>query len=409
MLSGLPHDKSLRMAKFSHLGMSVGILGGGQLALMLADSAIQMGLKPVVLAESSDSPAAQVCPDVVFGSLGDEQALFRFFSQVDQVIFENEFVDCALLKRIASGFGTQFFPSLEALCEVQDKLNQKRLLSRLSIPTAEFYVLDFQQNLKTQLTAVLEKLGGSCVLKWSRQGYDGKGVLLVDQLNAKISAFCDQAKGKQSLVYAEKQIRFRRELAMIGVLSKTGEFLNYPLVISEQKEGVCSRVYGPAVSLGVSPQIEELAKDAVRRIGESLGIVGTFAVEFFLDVDENLWVNEIAPRVHNSGHFTQDACLTDQFENHWRAVLGIPLGGSFSSPGFAMLNFLGPENSLLDTQPMPEVSSRTVFHWYHKKGVLPRRKLGHLNGRVNSPSEIEALLKELDASYNQWSEELSHG
>ncbi len=377
-----------------------GILGGGQLSLMLVNAAHRMGLKPIVFTEDSHSPVAQIYSRIVYGSTEDVLALERFFSQVDYVLFENEFLDCLKLKAAVGAKKVSFYPSLEVIRILQNKLQQKELLKSLGIPSPRFLTF-------SNLQEVRKCFGGTCVLKWARMGYDGKGVYVLKNTEASLrlaEEFCKAAKKRGSIVYAESFVPFKRELALIGVCSTVGEFISYPLVISEQKDGICSRVYGPALSFGVKQEVQKLAQAYAQKIAFTLQVQGAFAIEFFETPEGELLVNEIAPRVHNSGHYTQNACPTDQFENHWRAVLGLPLGSHQPTSFFAMLNILGPDftptqgkRSLL---PFPGPSSH--LHWYHKGEVRPRRKLGHLNGTVTQAEEMDTLLEELEGSHQQW-------
>lgn len=407
---------------------AVGIIGGGQLALMLANAAVRMGLRPVILTESSWDPAARAHPNAILGSAQDAGALALLFSQTDRILMENEFLDCGTLRAVQAGVRApseipRFFPSLEAIEKLQDKLEQKKILKALDIPSAEFKVLN-SGGVKNQLKQILADWSktsdsrfpqGRCVLKWSRLGYDGKGVCFVDegQLNQsselrKIEAFCELGLSKGGRVFAERAVQFQRELAMIAVRSTTGEFVSYPLVISEQIGGVCGRVFGPATRFGVSIEQEKRAHQYAKALAEETDFVGAFALEFFETGTGELWVNEIAPRVHNSGHYTQDACATDQFENHLRATLGWPLGSpvesSETSPSFAMLNLLGPEGyaGSEDQGALPLPGPRSHLHWYGKREMKSGRKMGHLNGTIGSDEDIQALLGELDQCHQQW-------
>jgi 5-(carboxyamino)imidazole ribonucleotide synthase len=390
---------------------AVGILGGGQLALMLANAAVKMGLRPVFYTEDRESSVAQIYKDCVFGSVQNAPALHEFLGQVSRVVFENEFVDCNLLAEATKDRPNLFFPSLPTLALLQDKLQQKKCLSEWGIPTAEYFILD--NNLaaserKAELKNILLRLGGSAVLKWARMGYDGRGVLpIIDRAEDLIKAerFCQEATQANSLVYAERKIRFVRELAMIGVYSRQHEFLAYPLVVSEQKDGVCARVFGPASALSDSASQELRARGYVQKIAEATQLYGSFGVEFFETDKGDLLVNEIAPRVHNSGHYTQDACETDQFENHWRAVSGLSLGNVTSTPVFAMLNLLGPSSLSTGSSAelvLPKPSPRGHVHWYFKKVIRRGRKMGHLNGTAATVSELASLLTELQASCDDW-------
>ncbi len=385
----------------------VGIMGGGQLAFMLAHAAFRMGLKPIVLAEDAVSPAGKVFTDAIFGSPQDREALELFFTQATHIIFENEFVDCRLLREVAEGKGITFLPSLDAISRFQDKLEQKKILFELDIPTADYFILNFQESLKDQLSKIIWELGGSCVLKWSRMGYDGKGVLVVNDLQeslSRIESFVQEAQKKKSAVYAERKIQFKRELAMVSSYSTRGEFLSYPLVVSEQKNGICFQVTGPATQLGVSLSNEQRVESYMQKIAQSAQLIGSFAMELFETQQGELIVNEIAPRVHNSGHYTQNACATDQFENHWRAVLGMPLGQVQARSCFAMLNLLGPDFPVQSEKKgaLPSPGSRGHLHWYHKTEIRPGRKLGHLNAVAESMRDLGDIQRELMDCHDSW-------
>jgi 5-(carboxyamino)imidazole ribonucleotide synthase len=387
--------------------LKIGILGGGQLSLMLAEAAMKMGIETRILAEGPDAPVAQVFAHCTLGSVKDPASLRTFFSQVDLLIFENEFVNCEVLKGAARGLSVEFIPSLDTISQVQDKLTQKEWLGRLGVPSADYYELNPEYSLEAEVRACLEKFNGQCVLKWAKLGYDGKGVmpLASGKLDwVRIHSFVNSAKERRSRVFAERKISFKRELALVAVYSRNEEFHTYPLVISEQKEGICSLVYGPAVALGVDQRLEQQACHYAKSLAKALSLYGSFAIEFF-ETDENeILVNEIAPRIHNSGHYTQDACATDQFENHLRAVLGVPIGSVQHSPGFAMLNVLGPKAPLGEEglTALPKPSSNTYLHWYRKKQILPGRKLGHLNGIADATRELPQLIEELKVIEQDW-------
>jgi 5-(carboxyamino)imidazole ribonucleotide synthase len=256
----------------------------------------------------------------------------------------------------------------------------------------------------------MDELRGDCVFKWSKYGYDGKGTLIVskDQQSAsalEITEFCDRALERGAGVYAEKKMNFKRELAVIGVQSVLGEFISYPLVVSEQQGGICKTIRGPASSLGVDPRFESFADRYARKLAQSGEIFGCFAIEMFETDQGELFVNELAPRVHNSGHYTQDAGRTSQFENHWRALLGLPLGDTRCAPAFVMRNLLGPAGILsapADVLPVPPREVRA--HWYGKTAVKAGRKMGHLNAVGANSGEIESLVKILDACERDWVE-----
>jgi len=384
----------------------VGILGGGQLARMLAEAASRLGLRPVVFSESRTSSAAQVCAHVVLGTTDSVAKLRKFFSAVDIVVFENEFVDCELIKRAAKGLSVRFLPGLEVIAQLQDKLTQKHLLTRLSIPTSPYLEMLPKEKPAAFVARALARFGGSCVIKWARLGYDGKGVMVVEQGEQdEATDFCREALRVGIPIYAEQRVRFVRELAQVSASNPaTGDVQSYPLVISEQERGICKRVTGPASSLGVANELERAASEASRKLAKELQIAGCFAIEFFETDRGELWVNEIAPRVHNTGHFTQDAADTSQFENHWRGVLGYPLGQTRTAPYFAMLNLLGPQGvSRADADTALPVPGASIhLHWYGKDRLLPGRKLGHLNAAAPTRDALSRCLEQFDVCHEKW-------
>ncbi len=413
----------------SMAGKTVGIIGGGQLAQMLVEAAHRLGLDPVVLVTSPADPAAQVCKKIVVGHWTDEKSLRQLFEQTEIVAFENEFIPCDLVEKAAQGLSSgrrvRFFPSLGAIRKLQDKLEQKAVLRELSIPAPEYEPLPPGADPASWFKKVSERFGGRCVLKWARLGYDGKGTFLSKGGRSDVAAaeaFCAQAAAKGVPVFAEAMIPFKRELAVVASYSVTGEFAAYPLVISQQEKGICRLVVGPATSFGVGEETERLAHEYARKVASKLDLHGTFAIEFFEAEDPEtgktrLLVNELAPRVHNTGHYTQDAAETSQFENHWRAILGMPLGDVAVAPGFSMLNLLGPEVSgPLSGHVAPKVAEgpkpganrfgKVKVHWYGKD-LRPGRKLGHLNARAESVEEVTQLVHELEACEREWLEQVT--
>lgn len=360
---------------------NVGILGAGQLALMLSKSARALGHNPLSYA----------------GALSDETALKIFLLKCDLIVFENEFVDCARLAACAGGRDL-FQPPLSVIETFQDKLEQKRVLAELSIPTARF---------TTDIPAASSIFGPRYILKWARMGYDGKGVLFVDAGTPKdqIEKFRANGRAIGAEIYAEARVDFKRELALVASHGTNGAFVSYPLVVSEQEHGICKRVYGPATSMGVSPETEKTVEAFALKLARGTGLVGTFALELFETAAGEILVNEIAPRVHNTGHYTIDACQHDQFENHWRAVLGLELLPPLCAPAFAMRNILGPSGvTIKEGCERFSLGSwgGVAAHWYGKSAIVPRRKLGHLNIIGRSIQEIPSMLEELERCHENW-------
>lgn len=435
------------------VGTRLGILGGGQLARMLTEAATSLGLLPVIFTERVDDPAAQLGSKCILGNYSQVEKLKEFFSQVDSVIFENEFIPCSLLEEISKPYNTIFLPSLSAMALLQDKLNQKRVLQSLGIPTTPFLECPAGADLRAWVKSAIVHFGGECVLKWAQLGYDGKGTFFASpntkdtdhdstSLIDKAVSFCERAKSAKiaaefiprfipkliknsgAILYAEQKISFKREVALVACRSalgaegtKTGlltnDFGSYPLVISQQQNGVCLKVLGPASAFGVSTKLEEDARNYAKKLAEAIPLYGTFAIEFF-ETDNGLLVNEIAPRVHNTGHFSLDASETSQFENHVRCVLGLPPGSTRSAAGFAMLNLLGPPGHVKNTSggSLPPTPPSLHFHWYGKGELRPGRKMGHVTGVAASgasPKAAEAILSlvnELDLYEKNWQKSL---
>ena len=356
----------------------LGILGAGQLATMLRDAAGDLPLNIKVL----ETP------------LSETQALRHFLSDCDSVLFENEFVDIETLKQSAQGLNTRFFPALESIARVQDKLEQKRIFDALGLPHPSYRILQ-----KAPSVLEIRTMPQAKILKWSRQGYDGKGVFRLDSQRSlnEVQDFFAAAIPRQSEIYEEDAIDFQAELAIVCTQSTSGEFVFYPLVKSTQESGVCERIKGPAARFGVGAELESQARSIAQKIGRELKLYGTFAVEFFWSRDGRLLVNEVAPRVHNTGHYSQDASPCSQFANHLRAAIGEKLGSTSTTPYFLMLNMLGPPQLKLSvkTEPLqfPSAPPSLFLHWYDKKEIRPGRKLGHINGVAQSEAELENLLK----------------
>lgn len=377
--------------------MKVGILGAGQLSRMLAQAAQKMDVPVEVLAEKPDEPASFVASTLI-APLRDAEALRRFVADKTHLIFENEFLDCDYL----ADFGAEkFHPPLAVLKRLQDKLDQKNIFRDLGIPSAKFLELKSAENPEAFIENATTVLGEALVFKWSRLGYDGKGVWVVpkkSKVNWQAAAdFIRAGLERGARVYAEKKVNFDRELAQIYVRNVRGNFAAYPMVYSEQRNGVCFMVDGPATTVGLDPEIALRAAGYAQRLAEHFGLEGTFAIEYFLTRKGDFYINELAPRVHNSGHYSQEAADCSQFENHLRAVLGLDLGPVSTQNYFVMANILGPANCSLDGRNFVADSTpaNVKVHWYQKKDVRPGRKVGHINGWTKDPSNHNTLKRKV--------------
>ena len=357
---------------------TVGILGGGQLARMMALSAAPLGLRFLVLDTAADACAGQFAPMVV-GDYTDEAALAEFASKIDVATFDFENVPADSAQWLATR--VPVFPSPRALAVAQDRLAEKTLFRELGIPVPDFADIDS----RAALDAAVVTLGTPCILKTRRLGYDGKGQFRIKS-PADVDAAWD-ALGAQAATVGlilEGFVAFQRELSVVAVRGQDGEFRAWPLTENWHVDGVLSASLAPAC---VDDAMSAVALSHARKIADALDYVGVFALELFCR-DGELLANELAPRVHNSGHWTIEGSETSQFQNHLRAVLGLPLGDTRMLGVACMLNWIGA---------MPEASAvlrEAGGHW-HDYGKEPRdgRKVGHATLRGEDPRALADALE----------------
>lgn len=357
---------------------TVGILGGGQLARMLALSGAPLGLRLLVLDSTADACAGQFVPMVV-GDYRDGAALAEFASRIDVATFDFENVPAESAQWLSQH--VPVFPSPRALAVAQDRMAEKSLFRELGIPVPAFAdIID-----RAALEHAVSDLGLPCILKTRRLGYDGKGQFRIKtpaDIDAAWAALGGQA-GTVGLIL-EGFIAFEREISVLAVRSREGEFRTWPLTENWHEHGILAASLAPA---DVAPEIEALALDYARKVAEQLDYVGVFALELFLRGGE-LLANEMAPRVHNSGHWTIEGAETSQFQNHLRAVLGLPLGSTRAVGHSVMLNWIG---ELPEAAP---VLSEPGGHW-HDYGKTSRegRKVGHATLREDSKAALAQALE----------------
>ena len=356
---------------------TVGILGGGQLARMLALSGAPLGLRFLVMDSVADACAAQFSP-MVLGDYRDEGALGEFASRIDVATFDFENVPAESARWLAER--VPVFPSPRALATAQDRLVEKTLFRELGIPVPEFAPIAT----RADLDAAIARIGVPCILKTRRLGYDGKGQVRIKRVADADAAW--QVLGPQAETVGlilEQFVPFERELSVVAVRDRDGDFRTWPLTENWHVDGVLSASLAPAE---VDEALARTAVEHARKLAESLDYVGVFALELFCK-DGVLLANELAPRVHNSGHWTIEGSETSQFENHLRAVTGLPLGDTRMLGRACMLNWIG---ELPDPAP---VLAEPGGHW-HDYGKTPRpgRKVGHATLRADSPDALSSAL-----------------
>lgn len=394
--------------------LSLGIIGGGQLAQMLAENNPFHDLHIIVYSENKNCPAHASSAEIFVGQLNDKLRLQEFFKKINILTIENEFVDAELLRDMQETFKkVLFFPTIPSLQITQNKLFQKRLFEGLELPTAKF--LAFEPGLdqpNSWLKKAYQQFPRGFMLKKAFGGYDGHGNFKVDNSNSldQAEAFILNTLKNNSTVYAEELVSFSQELAKIYVSGIKGELISYPLVISEQEKNVCRLVYGPAIDFDLPQKLEEEALHIGEEIAQTLKFVGIFAIEFFLTQDGKLLINEMAPRVHNSGHYTLDASPQNQFENHIRAILGAPLKPPATYPFFAMRNMLGPQGAEKKLDPNViekfEKTEDVRPYWYAKEQLKPLRKMGHINTISLTKDDIIKKIKLMESLEKKFWESL---
>lgn len=351
----------------------IGIIGAGQLGRMLALAGYPLGLRFVFLDKSEEAPGGQV-GEILLGAFDDPDMLRRLAGRVDSLTFDVENVPAEVLREITRDI--PFNPPIEALATAQDRLYEKKLFGKLGLDTPPFAPVDTLDELRQ----AVEQIGLPAVLKTRRLGYDGKGQRVLREPGDIEPAF--EAIGGVPLIL-EGFVDFEREVSIIGVRSTTGEEAFYPVSENTHRDGILRHSIAPGADAGLQEHAEELA----RRMLRHFDYAGILTIELFVK-DGRLIANEIAPRVHNSGHWTIEGAVTSQFENHIRAILGLPLGNTAARGHAAMVNFIGTMPGLAEVLAIPGAH-------YHDYGKSPRpgRKLGHA---TLTGTDREEVLQKLD-------------
>ncbi len=358
----------------------LGVFGGGQLGRMLAMAALPLEVACSFYETQADAPAAVLGP--TFGDSSDsDAALAAFLASADVFTYEFENIDIALVERIAAS--KPVYPGIASLRQAQHRLQEKSLFAELAIPTPAWRAV----HALSDLEAAARDLGLPLVVKTTTLGYDGKGQYVV-RTPADISD-CWQTLGAQASLIAESFVSFRRELSIIAVRGKDGETVIYPLSENQHQQGILALSVVPAPAL--DDAVRRQAEDYIRRLLEHLQHVGALTLELFETAD-GLLANEMAPRVHNSGHWSIEGADCSQFENHVRAVLGLPLGSTACPRPTAMLNVLGQHPKREQVLAVPGAH----LHLYGKS-ARPGRKLGHITVSADTLAQLQVAIARLRA------------
>jgi 5-(carboxyamino)imidazole ribonucleotide synthase len=363
--------------------MTIGILGGGQLGYMLALAGYPLGLRFRFLDPSPEAPVGRIAQRVT-AEYSDKAALDKFAGGLEVVTYEFENVPVEAAEFLAER--VPVYPPTKALEEAQDRRREKRLFQRLGIATTEFVEVTGASHLDAAVTT----LGLPTVLKTCRMGYDGKGQWMLRTRE-------DVERARTELpdvpLILEKLVPFSREMSLLGVRNRAREIAFYPLMENHHRQGILRLSLAPAPNLSCA--LQQAAEDAGRKVLDALDYVGVLCIEFF-ELNGRLLANEMAPRVHNSGHWTIEGAVTSQFENHLRAVLGLPLGSTATIGHSAMLNLIG---ELPDTEEVLKVAN-SHLHLYGKE-PRPGRKVGHVTVLADQPEKLQQRLAELPRFFHR--------
>ena len=364
----------------------IGVIGGGQLAWMMASAAQELGIELVIQTPHPSDVAVGLAVETVLAEVDDVSATATLATKCDVITFENEFVDLDGLGTI----GAVFLPPLKALAPLLDKYTQRCYLRDLGLPVPKFAVLA-QPELPPGFAFPI-------VVKARRNGYDGQGTFIIKDKSALADIY---HRYPDTPFLIEEFVEFDRELAVIAARGVNGEVVTYPILETQQEDQVCRRVF---TLQDLPEEIVQICNSIASKLLTSLGAVGVFGIELFLTTDGKISVNEIAPRTHNSGHLTIEACATSQFSQLIRAVAGLPLGSpALTCGGAVMVNLLGYEDThndyLAKRQQISSLPNAHV-HWYQKESRIGR-KLGHVTIVIGIDNEHQNYLLSAQALARQ--------
>lgn len=362
---------------------TIGIIGGGQLGRMLTEAAQKLGFKVIVLDPGENCPAKQVGAEQIEGSWKDPAKIKELIEQSDYVTIEIEHIDVDTLEKYQD---KHINPKPGTIRLIQDKYNQKVFLKNNNLETAEFTEITDEDQAKE----VLAKYGGKMILKSKTDAYDGRG-------NEVVNSTEDLAKALERFagygLYAEKLVDFKKELAVMVAKDFNGKIVSFPVVETIHKRNICEEVFAPAQ---ISDEVAEKAKNLAEQVVSKLEGAGIYGVELFLDQDDNVLINEIAPRVHNSGHYTMDGCNVSQFEQNIRAISNMELVEPTLSKPTAMVNILGERDGPVELSGIDEAEKipGVSVYLYGKSPTKVDRKMGHINAVAGTIEESIENAKE---------------
>lgn len=370
----------------------LGILGSGQLARMTSLAASEFGIQThIYCTEAEVSPAEHVATKTIKGTFQDLNSILKFCESCDIVTLENEFIDQHILEAIDQNFPGKLYPNSKTFKKIGDKISEKEAFANAGIRVVPFKVV----KTPIDILSFSELYSFPVVLKSAKGGYDGYGNVTIknaDELKEKFQ----KLKGE---LLVEAFISYEKELAIMVARNKNNEMVFYPIAHTIQENHICHFVSAPA---DISAQVEADIKEAAKKAMLAIDATGIFAFEFFLTKEGDIYLNESAPRPHNSGHYSIEGCETSQFHNHVRSVFNLPLGSTtLRSPEVLMLNLLGTKDQTAKLWPMNKFLNIKDghLHLYGKKKSKPGRKMGHFTLLGENQNEMLEILKELKSEY----------
>jgi len=369
---------------------TIGIVSGGQLGRMMMPYIRKLGLKVVVLDPSADCPCANLCDSFIHADFDSEVGHKALAALSDVITFEFEHINTTLLKQLEKE-GATIYPSVDSLITIQDKFTQKTALKNAGIAVPDFYQI---KNLD-ELKAFYAKTKTPLMLKARKGGYDGKGNSVIKTEKDLEIAFKELSRGSENDLMVEPLLDFEREVSVIATRGINGECVVYPVAENLHKDSILDVTSVPS---SIDKKIEKSVQECAKAVMDCFKGVGTFCAELFITIEGKVLVNEVAPRVHNSGHFTIEACATSQFENHIRAIVGLsPAPSDLLYPFAAMKNIIGSTNGDANFSGVEKALAmpHTHVHIYGKTSVKKGRKMGHVT-IVGDRGEVEKKLAKLD-------------
>ena len=346
------------------------VVGGGQLAKMLALEAKKMGLRVVFLDPAEKPPALTVSDKHIKADFSDEKALNELAKESDYITYELEWADAELLKKLELK-GAKINPSSETLRIIQSKLSQRNFLKKNKLPVPSFHEINNLNELRKRF----KEFNGKAMLKLSRGSYDGKGNIELND-EKKLDEIYEKVKGKE--MFIEEWVDFEKELSVMVARNVSGEIKAYPVVENIHNESILDTTIVPAQ---ISNELKEKAKEIAVKVLDKLKGAGVYGIELFLSRKKEILINEIAPRVHNSGHYTIEACKTSQFEQHLRAIMDLPLGSTELLSNAVMINILGTGKTgkfkFIGLKDLMKIDGANI-HIYGKEESREKRKMGHV-------------------------------